>query len=383
MMHLDRNALDGLFKDAGLVPGLAALPQGVSWEGAPALAGVGEVPIPIVIDGTAGPSAAAAASAEEEQFSAEEDTGGYELMVIEGAAGAVSSVAPPPAPPALPVEPRAAVQVEHPPQRSVEVVAPASSGAETEDTLLIRRRRRWPLMAGAGMVLAGAAVLLALPVVRRGHPAAATETATQETHSKGAPVASASPVSIPEPAPSEASAVPQVTPRAQADSRSHASRGQDAGEARGERGPEGLSGSMRVNGGLEEAMHEMRFPGVFDRNSSHPHDIDAAALGETVRLLRTRCADGTIVVTGHTCVLGDARSNRELSLLRARRVGELLIRAGFSPERMRFVGRGDRQPIADNRVIEGMRQNRRVMVSCDPNPQGHLGPAGAGPGPGQ
>jgi OOP family OmpA-OmpF porin len=115
----------------------------------------------------------------------------------------------------------------------------------------------------------------------------------------------------------------------------------------------------------------MRFPGVFERNSSHPHDIDAAALGDIVRLLRTRCADGSIVVTGHTCALGDARSNRELSLLRARRVGELLVRTGFSPEQLRFVGQGDRQPIADNRVIEGKRQNRRVTISCDPNPQGH------------
>ena len=119
----------------------------------------------------------------------------------------------------------------------------------------------------------------------------------------------------------------------------------------------------------EETNREMRFPGIFDRNSSHPHDIDAVALGDMVRLLRAGCAGGSIRITGHTCTLGDAHSNQELSLLRARRVGELLVRAGFSPEQLRLVGQGDRQPIADNHVSGGLRQNRRVTLSCDPNPQ--------------
>lgn len=325
MMHLDRNALDGFLMGAGPAPGLP-------WGMAPVLAEVGEVPIPIpiplMVEGHAGPSAVAAPPAEEEQDGAEEQTGGYALMVIEGAGATPSEVE---------VGGQEAVPSLVAEGANVAAAPAVPPSAEETEEILLPHRRRWPLMTAAGVALAGAAVLLALPAMRRANSTPATETATQEELSERAPVASAAQVPIPEPAPLAASAAPQALPRPQA----------------------------------EEAIHEMRFPGIFDRNSSHPHDIDAAALGDIVRLLRTRCVEGAIMIAGHTCALGDARSNRELSLLRARRVGELLVRAGFSPERLQIVGQGDRQPIADNRVIEGMRQNRRVTIGCDPSPSDH------------
>jgi outer membrane protein OmpA-like peptidoglycan-associated protein len=367
MMRLDHNALDGFLKDAGPAP---VLP----WMGAPVPAGAEAVPIPLVVEDNAVPIAAAMPPAEEAQDSAEEETGGYALMVIEGAAATpseeemgwqeavpgraaeggdvgaapVASVVPARVPeslPAPPVEDRALHRAEQQPRLSgVEGL----EGLERSEGALLPRRRRWLLMAAAGVVLAGAAGLLVRPAQHREHPAAATETATRAALVERAPMASPSQVPIPEPAPREASAAPQVAPMPQP----------------------------------EETMHEMRFPGGFYRNSSRPHHIDVAAFGGIVRLLRTGCAAGSIVITGHTCALGDASANQELSLQRARRVGELLVRAGFSPERLRFVSQGDRQPIADNRVIEGQRQNRRVTLSCDPNPPGHPRQPGDGPGTG-
>jgi NAD(P)-dependent dehydrogenase (short-subunit alcohol dehydrogenase family) len=75
---------------------------------------------------------------------------------------------------------------------------------------------------------------------------------------------------------------------------SHVSLGPDAGEARGERGPEGLSGSMRVSGALEEVVAEIRARGgtahgivadVGDKDAIHAIAGQAAALVGPIDIL--------------------------------------------------------------------------------------------------
>ena len=82
-------------------------------------------------------------------------------------------------------------------------------------------------------------------------------------------------------------------------------------------------------------------------------------LEEVVQVMR-RNPEIVIEVQGHTDAMGSDRRNRRLSARRALRVQEFLIRRGISAERVRAVGHGEEQPVADNQSREGRYRNRRV-----------------------
>ncbi len=67
-----------------------------------------------------------------------------------------------------------------------------------------------------------------------------------------------------------------------------------------------------------------------------------------------------IEVRGHTDSTGNSQYNLRLSERRAAAVRTELIKRGIAAERIRAVGFGDTQPIADNRTPEGRAQNRRT-----------------------
>lgn len=69
------------------------------------------------------------------------------------------------------------------------------------------------------------------------------------------------------------------------------------------------------------------------------------------------------VVEGHTCNLGTAAYNFDLSWRRARSVGDYLAKNfDIAPERLEARGYGQTQPVADNATEAGRRKNRRVLV---------------------
>jgi len=91
---------------------------------------------------------------------------------------------------------------------------------------------------------------------------------------------------------------------------------------------------------------------------------------ETLRVLAARlvAADSTysaVLVEGHTCSLGPAEYNQDLSERRARSVADHLVSLGVRPEVIQFAGYGEERPIADNATREGRERNRRVEVSTD------------------
>lgn len=59
---------------------------------------------------------------------------------------------------------------------------------------------------------------------------------------------------------------------------------------------------------------------------------------------------------------GDQRSNQALSEARAWQVAQRLILAGVPPQRISVAGKGDADPIGDNRSVQGRAQNRRVEI---------------------
>jgi OmpA-OmpF porin, OOP family len=68
-----------------------------------------------------------------------------------------------------------------------------------------------------------------------------------------------------------------------------------------------------------------------------------------------------VKVLGHTSSDGDDNANMELSKKRAAAVKELLVSEfGIDATRIETEGKGETQPIADNKTKEGKMQNRRV-----------------------
>lgn len=74
--------------------------------------------------------------------------------------------------------------------------------------------------------------------------------------------------------------------------------------------------------------------------------------------------DGTeVLLIGHTDSVGSDSYNQTLSERRAQAAANFLASAGVSPQRIRAVGRGESEPIADNGTEAGRQENRRVEVA--------------------
>lgn len=69
-----------------------------------------------------------------------------------------------------------------------------------------------------------------------------------------------------------------------------------------------------------------------------------------------------IVATGHTDWTGTDAYNMKLSMRRAQAVKAFLVSKGIPESRVFTEGKGEREPVADNRTRQGRAQNRRVEV---------------------
>lgn len=70
----------------------------------------------------------------------------------------------------------------------------------------------------------------------------------------------------------------------------------------------------------------------------------------------------SIAIEGHTDSDGDAGANQKLSESRAQAVMKMLVDAGIDESRMKAVGFGPANPVADNSTEEGKQKNRRIAV---------------------
>jgi OmpA-OmpF porin, OOP family len=70
----------------------------------------------------------------------------------------------------------------------------------------------------------------------------------------------------------------------------------------------------------------------------------------------------SMTITGHTDSVGSAASNQRLSERRAEAVKSYLVGKGIDGAKIRTVGRGLTQPVADNKTAPGRARNRRVDV---------------------
>ena len=78
------------------------------------------------------------------------------------------------------------------------------------------------------------------------------------------------------------------------------------------------------------------------------------------------CANSTIVITGYTDNVGNEEDNIRLSEQRAKAVkGRLFTQGGIPLERLKVVGKGSSNPIADNETKEGRAKNRRIEFTVE------------------
>jgi OmpA-OmpF porin, OOP family len=69
-----------------------------------------------------------------------------------------------------------------------------------------------------------------------------------------------------------------------------------------------------------------------------------------------------IIAVGHTDSIGTAAYNQRLSVRRAEAVKAYLVSKGIEQNRIYTEGKGESQPVADNRTAEGRAKNRRVEI---------------------
>ncbi len=69
-----------------------------------------------------------------------------------------------------------------------------------------------------------------------------------------------------------------------------------------------------------------------------------------------------IIAVGHTDAAGSDSYNEKLSVRRSEAVKAYLVSKGIEKNRVYTEGKGEKQPVADNKTAEGRAKNRRVEI---------------------
>ena len=69
-----------------------------------------------------------------------------------------------------------------------------------------------------------------------------------------------------------------------------------------------------------------------------------------------------IIAVGHTDSVGSDAYNQKLSVKRSDAVKAYLVSKGIEKNRVYTEGKGEKQPVADNKTSAGRAKNRRVEI---------------------
>jgi outer membrane protein OmpA-like peptidoglycan-associated protein len=102
---------------------------------------------------------------------------------------------------------------------------------------------------------------------------------------------------------------------------------------------------------------------LFDFDSATLRGEARDNLSELAGALASEQEDYELLVAGHTDSVGTETYNQTLSERRANTAANFLVSQGLPPVRLRRVGLGESEPVADNETEAGRQQNRRVEVA--------------------
>ena len=100
----------------------------------------------------------------------------------------------------------------------------------------------------------------------------------------------------------------------------------------------------------------------FDVDKTTIKNTSEEALEEIYNLLEDNPSI-KIIITGHTDNTASDAYNMRLSQGRAKSVYNEMVKRGIDPSRMKWQGKGMRQPIDTNSTVEGRARNRRVEIT--------------------
>ena len=113
-----------------------------------------------------------------------------------------------------------------------------------------------------------------------------------------------------------------------------------------------------VPGGIRLTVKDLRFAPDSDEllPAEYPRlDRIAAALKEA--------PDRSFLVEGHTAAVGRPQGEMELSVQRAKRMVDELVKRGIGADRFLYKGWGGTRPVRDNATEAGRAENRRVEIT--------------------
>ena len=99
----------------------------------------------------------------------------------------------------------------------------------------------------------------------------------------------------------------------------------------------------------------------FDTAKSEIRKADLSEL-EKAAVFVKKYPDSKVSVEGHTDSRGSEKYNQKLSQQRADAVKKYLVDKGEKADRITAVGKGEAEPVGDNKTKQGQFQNRRVEV---------------------
>ena len=101
---------------------------------------------------------------------------------------------------------------------------------------------------------------------------------------------------------------------------------------------------------------------VLFANDSETLNPDTRVLVEKLGMTLLGVGLNKARIDGHTDSNGPEAYNDQLSLKRAKSVADVLVSGGMQPANLDIRGRGERDPVADNKTAAGRAENRRVGI---------------------
>ena len=121
---------------------------------------------------------------------------------------------------------------------------------------------------------------------------------------------------------------------------------------------ETISRSLQAKGGLINLKIE------FASGSARLTERAKEQISEIAGALQSKTLiNEKIMITGHTDSIGSAKTNLALSRQRALAVKQALVNLRIDKFRLSARGRGESEPLSDNRDAVGRARNRRVTLS--------------------
>ena len=106
---------------------------------------------------------------------------------------------------------------------------------------------------------------------------------------------------------------------------------------------------------------EQRLKLLFDFDSAELRPESITELERLVKFMGD-VPFASALIEGHTDAVGADAYNQSLSDRRAKSVFDYLTSRGVDPARLKSVGKGESEPLADNKTAEGRQENRRVLM---------------------